>query len=532
MPVPGIDQEIQRRRTLAIISHPDAGKTTLTEKLLLYSGAIHRAGSVTGKAGTKSTTSDWMSIEQNRGISISSSAMQVEYGDYLLNILDTPGHQDFSEDTYRTLIAVDCAIMLIDAAKGVEPQTIKLFKVCKDRGIPIITFMNKLDRPGQNPFDLMAEVENVLGITCVPLTWPIGNGDEFQGILELETLKISKFQEVIKGQYRAPEKISDLNAPELTDLIGAKAQKQVNEDVKLLREALPEFDNEYFMAQEITPVFWGSAINNFGIEHFLDSLVRLTPVPGSFKTTIGEVKPDADFFSAFIYKVQANMNQKHRDRVAFMRIMSGKFERGMDAYHFRMGKDVKLSYSYKIFGQDRSMVEVAWPGDVIGLINPGVFRVGDVVSAGPRFDIARFPRFAPEIFSRVYPAAYSFSKGFKKGVTELGEEGVVQLFYDANDTPTPVIGAVGQLQLEVFATRMEEEYREKIKFEELSFTRCRWIPDSQKLPEGRSFNLYKDTQGRRVLLFDSEWELNYVKEKNPDLTLLDAPPNEQGVNLK
>lgn len=524
--------EIERRRTMAIISHPDAGKTTLTEKLLLYSGAIQRAGSVTGKAGTTSTTSDWMDIEQKRGISISSSAMQVEYEGHLLNILDTPGHQDFSEDTYRTLMAVDSAIMLIDIAKGVEPQTIKLFKVCKDRGIPIITFINKLDRPGRNPFEVMEEVENVLGISCVPLTWPIGIGDEFKGVLELISNQIALFQEVIKGQYRAPVKVTDFENADLLDLIGSKHQKLLIEEIDLIRSAIEPFDRQLFFEQKQTPVFWGSAINNFGVENFLSQLIELAPKPSSLTTSTGEIPPESDFFSGFVYKVQANMNQKHRDRVAFMRITSGKFERGMNAYHFRSEKQIKLSYPYKIFGQDRSMIEEAFPGDVIGLINPGVFSVGDVVSSGTRFDIPRFPRFAPEIFVRVFPAAYSFSKGFKKGVEQLGEEGVIQLFRDKDGTPTPILGAVGQLQLEVFASRMEAEYNEKIKYEHLSAKRARWLGQGQQLPENRNFNYVLDTEDRIVVLFDSDWELNYVIEKNPTLTLLDAPPNEQGIKLK
>lgn len=524
--------EIQRRRTMAIISHPDAGKTTLTEKLLLYSGAIQRAGSVTGKAGTTSTTSDWMDIEQQRGISISSSAMQVEFDGHLLNILDTPGHQDFSEDTYRTLMAVDSAIMLIDVAKGVEPQTIKLFKVCKDRGIPIITFVNKMDRPGRNPFEVMEEVENVLGITCVPLTWPIGIGDEFKGVLDLKSNKVALFQEVVKGQYRAPVTVSGLDDSNLKELVGEKHQNLLKDDVGLIRDAIEDFNDSSFFSQKQTPVFWGSAINNFGVENFLSQLIELAPVPSSLTTSSGEVKPDSDFFSGFVYKVQANMNQKHRDRVAFMRVTSGKFERGMSAYHFRSERQIKLSYPYKIFGQDRSMIEEAWPGDVIGLINPGVFTVGDVVSSGPRFDIPRFPRFSPEIFVKVFPATYSFSKGFKKGVEQLGEEGVIQLFRDRDGTPTPILGAVGQLQLEVFMSRMEAEYNEKIRYEHLSAKRARWLGEGQKLPENRNFNYVLDTEDRVVVLFDSDWELNYVLEKNPNLILLDAPPNEQGVKLK
>lgn len=532
MPDAQLIKEIKRRRTMAIISHPDAGKTTLTEKLLLYSGAIQRAGSVTGKAGTTSTTSDWMDIEQQRGISISSSAMQVEFDGFLLNILDTPGHQDFSEDTYRTLMAVDCAIMLIDVAKGVEPQTIKLFKVCRDRGIPIVTFVNKLDRPGQNAFTIMEEVENVLGISCVPITWPIGIGDEFKGIIELDTKQVSLFQEVVKGQYRAPVTVSDLNDSNLKELVGEKHQKQLVEDVTLITEAIESFSSERFLAQEITPVFWGSAINNFGLENFLSQLVKLAPNPSGFKTSVGVVEPDAEFFSGFVYKVQANMNQRHRDRVAFLRVTSGKFERGMNAYHFRSEKQIKLSYPYKIFGQDRSMIEEAFPGDVIGLINPGVFSVGDVVSSGTRFDIPRFPRFAPEIFVKVFPATYSFSKGFKKGVEQLGEEGVIQLFRDRDGTPTPILGAVGQLQLEVFSSRMEAEYNEKIRYEHLSAKRCRWLGEGQQLPANRNFNFVYDMKDRIAVLFDSDWELNYTQEKNPELTFLEAPPNEQGVKLK
>ena len=422
--------------------------------------------------------------------------------------------------------------MLIDVAKGVEPQTIKLFKVCKDRGIPIITFVNKLDRPGRNPFEVMEEVENVLGITCVPLTWPIGIGDEFKGVLDLKSNKVALFQEVVKGQYRAPVTVSGLDDSGLKELVGEKHQNLLKDDVGLIRDAIEDFNEELFFSQKQTPVFWGSAINNFGVENFLSQLIELAPEPSSLTTSNGEVKPDAEFFSGFVYKVQANMNQKHRDRVAFMRVTSGRFERGMSAYHFRSERQIKLSYPYKIFGQDRSMIEEAWPGDVIGLINPGVFTVGDVVSSGPRFDIPRFPRFAPEIFVKVFPATYSFSKGFKKGVEQLGEEGVIQLFKDRDGTPTPILGAVGQLQLEVFMSRMEAEYNEKIRYEHLSAKRARWLGEGQKLPENRNFNYVLDTEDRIVVLFDSDWELNYVLEKNPNLTLLDAPPNEQGVKLK
>ncbi|MCS6808629.1 MAG: peptide chain release factor 3 [Bacteroidota bacterium] len=519
-----IQQEITRRRTLAIISHPDAGKTTLTEKLLLYSGAIRSAGNVmVGKH--KATVSDWMTIEQQRGISVSSSAARVEYDGYILNILDTPGHQDFSEDTYRTLMAVDSAIMLLDAAKGVEEQTIKLFKVCRDRGIPIITFINKLDRPALNPFELLDNVEKVLGITAIPMTWPVGDGADFRGVYERASKQFHFFERTTGGMFKAPLQLVDIHSEQIRALLGEVPHAKLIEDLELLDTALPEFTQADFLAERITPVFFGSAITNFGVETFLQRLIELAPPPQGMQTSLGFVEPSASFFSGFMYKIQANMNKAHRDRIAFFRIVSGKFERGMAAYHMRSGKEVKLNYPFQIFGQDRSVIDEAFPGDVIGLSNPGIFRVGDVLSSGPNFKIPQFPRFAPEIFAKVVPKAGSFSKSFRKGVEQLGEEGVIQIFSDVHGSPTPLVAAIGELQLEVFQARMESEYNEPVHLERLPFTRTRWL-GSDVLPASSSLTYAFDTHGHKVVLFRSDWEIQYYIEQTQGLILLERPPEE------
>lgn len=512
--------EIERRRTLAIISHPDAGKTTLTEKLLLYSGAIRKAGAVTGGKHS-STTSDWMAIEQQRGISVSSSAMRVEYDGYLLNILDTPGHQDFSEDTYRTLMAVDCAIMLIDAGKGVEEQTIKLFKVCRDRGIPIITFINKMDRPALSPFELMDNVEKVLGIVPVPLTFPVGDGSEFRGVYERGTQQFYSFERTAGNAYIAPVTISDIHDDSVRNKVGDSLHRQLVEDLELVEHVLPQFNQEDFLKEKITPVFFGSAITNFGVENFLQHLISLAPPPQGMKTSVGFVEPSSEVFTGFMYKMQANMNKAHRDRISFFRIISGKFERGMTAKHPRSGKEVKLNYPFQIFGQDRDIIDEAFPGDVIGLSNPGTFRVGDTLTTGEMFTIPQFPRFAPEIFAKVLPKSGSFSKGFRKGIEQLGEEGVIQIFQDAHRSPTPLIAAVGELQLQVFQSRMESEYNEIIILERMDYTRTRWI-GSEVMPQ-KSIPIAYDDQNRPVALFKSEWEMNYHLQRTEGLVLLETP---------
>lgn len=517
-----LPEEIRRRRTIAIISHPDAGKTTLTEKLLLYSGAIRSAGAVTvGKH--KATVSDWMDIEKQRGISVSSSSVRVEYDGFVLNILDTPGHQDFSEDTYRTLMAVDAAIMLLDAGKGVEEQTIKLFKVCRSRGIPILTFINKMDRPAINPFELLDNVEKVLGITAVPMTWPVGDGQEFRGVYERLDKRFHFFERTVGNAFIAPVTVADIHDAHIRSSLGEEKHAKLVEDLEFVETVLPRFEQEDFLRENITPVFFGSAITNFGVENFLQHLLTLAPQPQGLSSSIGLIQPESPYFSGIIYKMQANMNKAHRDRIAFFRIVSGKFERGMVVKHFRSGKEAKLNFSFQIFGQDRELIEEAFPGDVIGLSNPGVFRVGDVLSTGPDFTIPQFPRFAPEIFVKVIPKSGSFSKGFRKGVEQLGEEGVVQIFTDAQGSPIPMIAAVGELQLQVFQARMENEYNETIILERLPFTRTRWL-GSDIMPTSSSIVHAFDEQGRKVLLFRSDWELNYHAEQTKDIVLLEFPP--------
>ncbi len=516
-----LTEEIRRRRTIAIISHPDAGKTTLTEKLLLYSGAIRAAGNVTlGKH--KATVSDWMDIEQQRGISVSSTAVRVEYDGYLLNILDTPGHQDFSEDTYRTLMAVDAAIMLLDAGKGVEEQTVKLFKVCRSRGIPIITFINKMDRPALDPFELLDNVEKVLGITAVPMTWPVGDGAEFRGVYERADRKFHFFERTVGNAFRAPVTLADVHDESIKASLGAEKHAKLVDDVALVETVLPQFEREAFLKEEITPVFFGSAGNNFGVENFLQHLIELCPEPQGISSSAGVIAPESNYFSGFIYKMQANMNKAHRDRIAFFRIISGKFERGMTAKHFRSGKEAKLNFSFQIFGQNRDLIEEAYPGDVIGLSNPGMFRVGDVLSTGADFTIPQFPRFAPELFAKAVPKTGSFSKSFRKGIEQLGEEGVVQIFSDAQQSPVPLVAAVGELQLQVFQSRMESEYNEVILLERLPFTRTRWL-GSDVQPNSSTLTYAFDEQGRKVILFRSDWEMNYHLEQTKGLILLESP---------
>lgn len=517
--------EIQRRRTVAIISHPDAGKTTLTEKLLLYSGAIHEAGAVTGGKHS-STTSDWMEIEQQRGISVSSSAMRVDYDGFLLNILDTPGHQDFSEDTYRTLMAVDSAIMLLDAGRGVQEQTIKLFKVCRDRGIPIITFMNKLDRPSRNPLELLDEVEQTLGITAIPQTWPIGDGADFRGIYDRTSRQFFEFERTVGNRHKAPVQVGDVRGADVRSQLGETAHDRLLEDLEFVEHVIPAFDRNNYLREDCTPVFWGSAITNFGVEHFLQQLLTLAPVPQpfTFHARSGEKtqQPEDQHFVGFVYKVQANMNKAHRDRVSYLRIVSGRFERGMTAFHPRTEKEAKLNYPFEIFGQERRIIDEAFPGDVIGLTNPGLFQVGDTLTSGPDLQLASFPRFAPELFAKVWPAQGSFSKGFRKGIEQLRQEGVVQIFTEADGNPAPFIGVVGELQLELFAWRMENEYGEKIRLERMPFTRTRWIVGSAS--PSNAVPTVLDEQGRRVLLFKSEWEIDYTLQRSEGLVLSDAPP--------
>lgn len=516
-----LEREIERRRTFAIISHPDAGKTTMTEKLLLYGGAIQEAGSVTAKEGRSHTKSDWMSIEQQRGISISSSALTFEYGGKHVNLLDTPGHQDFSEDTYRTLTAADSALMVLDAARGVQSQTEKLFAVCRNRGIPILTFVNKMDRPALDAFELVAQVEETLKITAVPLTWPIGDGPDFKGVYDLLTNQVLTFDRTSGGKHRAPVHTAGLDDPKLDELVGSDLANKLREDVELIQGAMPAFDADTFLRGELTPVFFGSAINNFGVEHFLSHFVDLAPSPGPVETNLGERPPSAGF-AGFIFKLQANMSKQHRDRTAYMRVMSGHFERGMDVTHTRTGRKLRLSQAHTLFAQDREKVEEAFPGDIVGLVNPGVFQIGDVISVDAKVALPSFPRFTPETFATISLRDVGKRKAFMKGLTQLAEEGVVQVFYPTDGARDPYLGAVGPLQFEVFQARLQEEYGVEVDMHVTGYQLVRWLAGD---PEGvaRFARHVEDDQGRPVMLFRSRYDLEYTAEQHPEIEFLPLP---------
>jgi peptide chain release factor 3 len=519
--------EIARRRTFAIISHPDAGKTTLTEKLLLYGGAIHKAGSVKGGKDRTFATSDWMALEKQRGISITSSALQFEYQGHCINLLDTPGHQDFSEDTYRTLVAADSALMLIDAAKGVEAQTVKLFKVCRDRGLPIVTVVNKMDRPGRDPYDLIDEVEKVLGIAIVPLTWPIGMGFDFQGVYEVDRGQVHLFERSEHNAARAPVRVTGPRDQELAERLGAPAHGKLLHDLETVGTCIEPFAAERFLAGKQSPMFFASALTNFGVQNLLERFVELAPAPGPLRTLHGDIAPDAPFFSAFVYKVAANMDRQHRDRVAFVRVTSGRFERGMTANHVRLDREIRLSHPHRFFGQERVTIDEAYPGDVIGLINPGLFRVGDVLSSGPRLEVRNFPRFPPEIFAQVRPREPSMSKGFGKGLAQLGEEGVVQIFWPRTGAREPILGAVGELQLEVFTYRMQDEYGVELRLDRKPWTRARWLVNVSRELLDLLPGVVNDESGRPVALFNSDFEIGYALERYEGLELHDRPPSEE-----
>ena len=513
--------EIQRRRTFAIISHPDAGKTTITEKLLLYGGAIQEAGSVTAREGTAHTKSDWMSIEQQRGISISSSALTFEYAGRHINLLDTPGHQDFSEDTYRTLTAADSGLMVLDAARGVQAQTEKLFGVCRNRQLPILTFVNKMDRPAQDIFELLEQVEGILKITAVPLTWPIGDGPDFKGVYDLVAKQVLLFERVARGRSRAPVSVTSVDDPHLSELVGRDLHAKLQEDVALIEGAMPEFDRAAFLAGELTPVFFGSAMNNFGVEHFLSTFVDLAPAPGPLKTSEGPRTPEAGF-SGFIFKLQANMSRNHRDRTAFMRVSSGHFERGMDVTHTRTGRKLRLSQAHTLFAQEREKVEDAYPGDIVGLVNPGVFRIGDVISVDGRVQLPDFPRFTPEVFATMTLRDVTKRKAFHKGLTQLAEEGVVQVFFPTDGARDPYLGAVGPLQFEVFQARLSEEYGVEIEMHVTGYSLVRWLAgDAAQV--ARFARSVEDDQGRPVMLFRSNFDLQYTQDQNPEIEFLPLP---------
>lgn len=517
-------EEVQKRRTFAIISHPDAGKTTLTEKLLLFGGAIRLAGTVKGRKASKHATSDWMEIEKQRGISVTSSVMQFDYEGHRVNILDTPGHQDFSEDTYRTLTAADSAVMLIDSAKGVEAQTKKLFQVCRMRGIPIFTFINKLDREGQNPFDLLEELEQVLGIRSYPMNWPIGSGKQFRGVYDRKLTQVELFQGDDHKEIQVRE-VSGYDDPVVKEIAGDLFYDQLVQDLELLDVAGDEFDLEKVKRGELTPVFFGSAINNFGVQTFLENFLQLAPIPAPRNSSEGVVDPMSEKFTGYIFKIQANMNPAHRDRIAFLRICSGKFERGMSVKHVRAGKEIKLSQPQQFLAQDRDIVEEAYPGDIIGLFDPGIFRLGDSLSQSGSIVFNELPTFSPELFCKVTVKNALKHKQFQKGVDQLTEEGTIQVFRTIGFDDL-ILGVVGQLQFEVFEYRMKGEYGVDVQLQRTNFQFARWIVDDQIDPGKFRINsqLVKDKDDNYVVLFESEYAMRSAMEKNPNAKFLENAP--------
>ena len=521
---------INHRRTFAIISHPDAGKTTLTEKLLLYGGAIHLAGSVKARKTQKHAVSDWMEIEKQRGISVTSSVLQFDYQGYRVNILDTPGHQDFSEDTYRTLMAADSAVMLIDVAKGVEAQTKKLFHVCKQRGIPIFTFVNKLDRFGRNPFELMEEIENVLGIRAYPMNWPVGIDGDYQGVYNRKLAQVELFdKDSSHGQKALASTVGSVDDPVFRALLGDHIHQALCDDIELLDLAGDEFDMEKVKRGELTPMFFGSAMTNFGVQPFLEEFLELAPPPMPRLSTDGLIEPEQDDFSAFIFKIQANMNPAHRDRIAFMRICSGKFERGMTVQHIQSGKAVKLSQPQQFLAQERIIVEDAYPGDIIGLFDPGLFGVGDTLcQPGRNLRFQDFPTFPPEYFARVQAKDTMKRKQFVKGMTQLGQEGAVQIFHQPLSQETYVVGAVGTLQFDVLEYRLKQEYGVDLLIHHLPFSVARWLAgenlDLKALKGLDNGMLVEDVKDRPLVLISNEWQLNWAKERNPQVEFLSSPP--------
>ncbi|PUA38314.1 peptide chain release factor 3 [Paenibacillus elgii] len=519
-----LNEEVQKRRTFAIISHPDAGKTTLTEKLLLFGGAIRLAGTVKGRKANRHATSDWMEIEKQRGISVTSSVMQFDYEGHRVNILDTPGHQDFSEDTYRTLTAADSAVMLIDSAKGVEAQTKKLFQVCRKRGIPIFTFINKLDREGQNPFDLLEELEQVLGIRSYPMNWPIGMGKQFRGVYDRKLTQVELFQGDDHKEIQV-RKVSGYDDPIVKEIAGEFFYGQLVQDLELLDVAGDEFDYEKVQKGELTPVFFGSAINNFGVQTFLENFLQLAPTPTPRKSNEGLVDPLHEKFSGYIFKIQANMNPAHRDRIAFLRICSGKFERGMSVKHVRVGKDIKLAQPQQFLAQDRDIVEDAYPGDIIGLFDPGIFRIGDSLSQGGSLEFDELPTFSPELFSKVTVKNALKHKQFQKGVDQLTEEGTIQVFKTIGFEDL-ILGVVGQLQFEVFEYRMKAEYSSEVQLSRMTYQFARWLVGDDIDPAKFRINsqLVKDKKDNYVALFENEYALRTAMEKNPNLKFLETAP--------
>jgi peptide chain release factor 3 len=556
-------QEIARRRTFAIISHPDAGKTTLTEKFLLYGNAIHLAGAVTARKNQRATASDWMELEKQRGISISSTVLQFDYTGYAVNLLDTPGHKDFSEDTYRVLTAVDAALMVIDAAKGVEAQTRKLFEVCRRRGVPIFTFMNKCDRPTRNALELLDELEQVLGLQSSPVIWPLGNGPSFRGVFDRRTTEVHLFERVPGGKYQAPVNVTSLDDAIVRDRLDDYTYGQVKEQLEMLDGAGHPFDLAAVRAGQQTPVYFGSAVNNFGIQLLLDGFLKDSVPPSPRKSVVSvsgnsrsedseiSISAEADKrvipvtfpkFSAFVFKIQANMDPKHRDRIAFVRICSGKFERDMMVTHPRTGKTMRLSSSHKLFGQERETVDEAWPGDVIGLVGHSEFHIGDTLTEDRSILYDEIPRFPPEVFTFISNPNSSDAKKFRAGLEQLLQEGVVQsITLRAGMTTATLLAAVGALQFEVVQFRLESEYGATSRLDPSPWTIMKWIapadptakmPDTSELIVASGVAFGTDKLGQPVGLFPNEWTMRYFTEKNSSVKLYDLPLEQVAASIR
>ena len=523
---PEIEREVARRRTFAIISHPDAGKTTLTEKLLLYAGAIELAGAVRGRKDRRHATSDWMELEQQRGISITSAALEFELQGRRMSLLDTPGHNDFSEDTYRALIAADSVVMVIDAANGVESQTRKLFEVCQRHRLPILTFVNKLDRPARDPLELVDDLERTLGISAAPVNWPIGSAERFRGVYDIQHQTLHRYEREAQGQFRVPMAISSLDDPEAREMIGEDAYAHFRESLDVIREAGTSFDQAEYRAARQTPVFFGSALTNFGLEPFLQALVDLAPAPQPRASDEGVIAPVDERFTGFVFKIQANMDPRHRDRVAFVRVCSGRFTKDMVLYNSREGTPLRASRAYRFFGRDRETINVAYAGDIIGLVNPGHFAIGDTLHSGGPVRFPDLPRFPAEHFGRVRLKDPRY-KQFDEGLKQLEEEGLMQVFYVASGRREPIIGVVGALQYDVIASRLRGEYGVEVEIEPAGYEAARWLgsPPGAGLSPGGKIAVATDRHERRVLLFATEWELQYFERHHPDLVLLDESPS-------
>jgi peptide chain release factor 3 len=518
-----IEREVARRRTFAIISHPDAGKTTLTEKLLLYAGAIELAGAVRGRAGRRAATSDWMEMEQQRGISITSAALEFELQGRRMSLIDTPGHNDFSEDTYRALIAADGVVMVIDAANGVEPQTRKLFEVCRRHRLPILTFVNKFDRPAKDPIELVDDIERTLGISAAPVNWPVGDAERFRGVYDLRTQTLLRYEREAQGQYRAPVDLSSLDDPDAVEMIGPELYAHFRESLQVIREAGTSFNVTEYLAGRQTPVFFGSALTNFGLEPFLQALVEFAPCPQSRQADIGLVPATDERFTGFVFKIQANMDPRHRDRVAFVRVCSGRFTKDMTLSNSRQGRTLRASRAYRFFGRDRETIEVAYAGDIIGLVNPGQLGIGDTLHSGPPVRFPELPRFPAEHFGRVRLKDTRY-KQFDEGMQQLEEEGLMQVFFLSAGRREPVIGVVGALQYDVITSRLKSEYGVVAVIDPLNYTCARWFGSPTTARPGGSSIIATDRHDRPVVLFESEWELNYFQRHHEGVELLAESP--------